>query len=338
MMRPFPFSLSLLALLCAGAPALAMDPVEMAPLGAWRGRMVLDEQTGAFSYCTIENSFDKGFSTIIAQNGDHETNIAIVFGDPRLALDRKYEIRLDIDGKLQRNVDGFAADSKLLVAPTGNDPEFLKALSTGKTLTFTGSVDAVTFQLGDIRQPISDLTSCVDVSAPKPTKTLENGGDTLLPKPLSVILRAAGLGKAEVVELPGTPENRPIDYAWNFGPILGGAEQITLKPGEDFLKKSMAYIDVLAPLCPGTFSQEVGKPENFGNLHLLEADMACLGGNRETSAALVFYQVGDTLTVFFHEAALPDRAMADNARANIIHVLRYLIKGEGDPLPAPARK
>ncbi len=333
MMRRLALSLSLLAFLGAVAPAHAVPKVSMNPVGEWNGRLVMDEETGAFSYCAIETRFDQGFSAIIAQNSASETNIAIAFGDPRLAMDQKYEIRIAIDGRMQKNVDAFAADPKVLVAPTGNDPQFLDALAHGKTLSLTGSADGVEFQLGNIAQPMADLAACVEAATPKPTKTLDKDDGNLIPKPLAVILRAAGLGKAEIVDLPGSPDERPIDYAWNFGRMLGGAEQMTLKPGEDFIRKSMAYIDTLAPLCPGTFSQEVGTPENLGNIRIMEADMACLGGPRETSASLVFYQVGDAMTVFFHEAALADRAMADAARTNILHVLHYLIKGEGSPLP-----
>ena len=103
---------------------------------------------------------------------------------------------------------------------------------------------------------------------------------------------------------------------------------MTMLVGDDFLKKSLGYIDTLAPLCTGTFSQEVGKPETIGNIRLLEADMACLGGSRETAAALIFYQVGGTLTVFFHEAPIAERATAEAARDNIGRVLRYLVTGE----------
>jgi len=240
MMRRLPFCLSLLVLAATCGPAFAIDPVEMKPLGDWHGRMVLDEESGAFSYCAIENRFDRGFSAILAENAMHELNIAIAFGDPRLMTDRKYELRLDIDGNIQRNVEGFAANAKVLVAPTGNDPEFAHALATGRKLTLTGSVDAVTFNLGNIAQPMADLAACVGVSAPKPTRILESGGDAIIPGPLAVILRSAGLGKAEVVELPGSPEDRPIDYAWNFGPVLGGAEQTAVMPGDDFLKKSLS--------------------------------------------------------------------------------------------------
>jgi len=51
--------------------------------------------------------------------------------------------------------------------------------------------------------------------------------------------------------------------------------------------------------------------------------------------------VADTLTVFFHEAAIKDRALAEEARDNISRVLHYLVKGDdkkAEKKATPAKK
>lgn len=296
-----------------------------APTGEWRGGAVTGEG-GAFAYCVTENLYDNGLALVFARNAAGETNIAIGIPGATLPQGQQYRMRLAIDESLVRDVQGVAAEGDLLVVAMGRDDAFYEASRKGARLTVEGPTDSAVFRLTGTSKALADLRDCVA----REGVTSGGGGGTGQPFPdaLVAILDAAGLDEARPLVLDTVPrENRPADFAWRLGPVFGGVLERSVPAGSDFSTLASAYVDALRARCQGEWSADLGTGEVFADVTIGTGKVGCVGPENTIHVALLVYLTDTNIfTVFFHEAAREDGALADQARDALATVIRQLAR------------
>ncbi|CAK0767924.1 hypothetical protein CCP2SC5_420032 [Azospirillaceae bacterium] len=186
------------------------------------------------------------------------------------------------------------------------------------------------------------MKSCVDNARAKtPTTTKKdnttNAETPVFPKSLQAILRAAGLKDIQPLPLAaGAANERPADFVWRYGSVLGGMLENTVSDGRDLVALTKSYLDMLKTVCEGTFSAKPDPIEALPAATLRTATVECSGDKGRAHAALLLYFTRTHLfTVFFHEGGEADQKQTDQARDAIARVIRDLARKPPPPPGGP---
>ncbi|MCW2246187.1 hypothetical protein M2352_001778 [Azospirillum fermentarium] len=334
-----------LAAMLAAAPAVAADkkaPPKKEPeaakpageipaqsqKGVWGGGPVVTKD-GGFSFCKVESRFEQGHLLLIARNQPGEINIGLGIPGATLPPSQKWKITLTIDGKTKREREAVAPQGDLLVIPQGKDDDFYTALMAGSVLRIQSDTDNVAFELKGTKKLLGDLKTCADTSGK------ENSLPPPLPPPplpypqaLTAILSAAGFRDLVPVSFDDIPPGqRPADYAWRFGSVMGGVEEREVISDSSLEELSQGYATALKDKCAGQGSVTIGQEETLEGLSLRTGSVECVTADRKIHVAMLFYLTKSKLfTVFFHEGGEAERAVVDTARDNLTNVIRTLAK------------
>lgn len=348
-----------IAAMLAAAPAVAADkkappkkpepeaakPAAEGPpqpqKGVWGGGPVMTKD-GAFSFCKVESRFEQGHLLLIARNQAGEVNIGLGIPGASLPGNEKWKISLSVDGKARREREAVAPQGDLLVIPQGKDDEFYSALMGGNALRIQSDTDNVAFELKGTKKLLTDLKSCAD------TAGKENSLPPPLPPPplpypeaLTAILSAAGFRELVPVNFDGVPPGqRPADYAWRFGAVMGGVEEREVISDSTLEELIQGYTSVLRDKCRGESTEAIGPEETLEGVSLRTGSVDCTTPEGKVHVALLFYLTKSKLfTVFFHEGADSEREVIVKARDNLTSVIRTLAAAPppkaGDAQPAP---
>ena len=304
-----------------------------APIGDWRGGAVADPN-GKFAYCVAENRFDNKLALVIARNPNGETNLAIGIPGAGMAKGTKFPMSVRVDETVKRSFTGIAVEPDLLVVSTGKDDELYEGMRKGSRLIMQGPTDTAIFQLRGTGKALGELKSCAQngggvIGTPKPGAPNAQAGQkppATLPETLRAILNAAGLRQAVPLSLAGVPEDRrPADFAWKIGPVFGGVREARAPAEATFEALTTNYLDVLKQRCSGAFTATPAAIETLPRVTLRTANVTCTPAEGKINVSILFYKSqGDIFTVFFHEAADADVALANQARDGLAQVVRKL--------------
>jgi hypothetical protein len=305
-----------------------------APIGDWRGGAVADPN-GKFAYCVAENRFDNKLALVIARNPNGETNLAIGIPGAGMAKGTKFPMSVRVDESVKRDRTGTAVEPDLLVVSLGKDDELYESMRKGSRLIMQGPTDTAIFQLRGTGKALGELKSCAQsgsgtIGTAKPGAPNAQGGQkpvaVTLPETLRAILNAAGLRQAVPLSLAGIPEDRrPADFAWKIGPVFGGVREARAPAEATFESLTTTYLDVLKQRCSGAFTATPAAIETLPRVTLRTANVSCTPAEGKINVSILFYKSqGDIFTVFFHEAADADVALANQARDGLAQVVRKL--------------
>lgn len=320
-----------------GAPAAqAPAPTKTGPAvleDGWEGGPAKDKD-GKFAYCAIEGRFDTGNSLMVARNPKGEMNLGIGIPGADLPGGQQWKVKVSVDGKLTRDRVAVAPKPDMLVVPNGKDDELFNAMMNGKELIFSSDADRIVFQLKGTKKILTDLKTCVDKAGDVPPLTTasgtgKNGKDGKakdLPAGLADLLKAAGVREVQPVSLDNIPKNeRPADLAWRIGPIMGGIRERVVGDDAKLADLTEAYVEAMKKRCEGTHNATLNPVEDLSGLALRTGAMDCTLKEGNLHVSLTFFLSSAHLfTVLFHEAADPDKALADKVRDNLAEVLRKL--------------
>lgn len=306
-------------------PSVRSQLIEGEPQQDWNVVSIVDEETGAFSYCSVENRFDNGLSLAIARNPQGRTNIAVGFGAPRLETGARYELQVRIDDRIDRDITGFAAEPGVLVVPLGEDEAIYRALGGGARLFIKGPNDAVAFSLVDSADALRVLAECVAEGAGRAaTQNKRRSPEThqaTMPA-LAAILSQAGLNVDAIRSLSNrTGDGRyTMDYAWRLDGFYGGAAEID--QDADLEVVFGAFVDRLQSRCSGRVSRQLSPVERVGPLRATRAVIECREILPPGYAAVFAYADGRVVTIILHEGDVSDKAEIEAATDAVAAVIR----------------
>jgi hypothetical protein len=133
---------------------------------------------------------------------------------------------------------------------------------------------------------------------PAPVAQLEPAaGETVAPAFLSSLLEAANI--------PASADSRnPEVLVWGMeGEVYGSGEERKLDPKAGLEAAVTAYMNEARGRCPGDFANTSGKIRKLKGKQVVESEIACLDGQNDAAAAVLFVVKGSDLAVISHETA-----------------------------------
>lgn len=325
--------------------------------GSWQPGHVppKDKQPG---YCFVEAQFSNRMTLVVARTQSGRINLALGMPNGVLTEGRRTAVQLRIDAGKPLEAGAFAVAKDMLILPLTQDEAWYQSLRRGHTLFILGPEDSAAFSLEGSGEALQQLTDCARTAesagaaslpasgsgtgarlggsdTPSPgTAGKDPGAEPLpimrLPETLASILIAAGMANAEPIDLSHLPEaQRPADYAWRFGKVLGGVREARVPPDAEFERLTEAYVAELKARCSGSFTPTLDGVDDRGPLKIRMGRAACTppAGSTapELTVSLVFYltDAGD-YAFFFHEAPPAERPVAEEASRRIAGVLRAM--------------
>ena len=135
------------------------------------------------------------------------------------------------------------------------------------------------------------------------------------------------LGQAHIVS---TDAIKPVDingdssvivYSWDADKLYGSAEQKLLKDAAHFDDYVEAYLNKTEQRCPGEFAAIPAVVKDQPDLQVATYEIACVGGDSEAAASLVFYREGDVFTSVAHEADIGSMDVAMDVSDRLLGAL-----------------
>lgn len=111
-------------------------------------------------------------------------------------------------------------------------------------------------------------------------------------------------------------------YRWQTGHLYGSAEMKEISGMSGFDPSISQYIDKTKRRCQGDFAAVPGKEYTTMGGKIKSYEIACVAGQVQSSAALVFYGRGNTFTTFAHEGSALYMQDAMNIRDRLIDALK----------------
>lgn len=329
------FMLTASALAAETKPSTESPKEPMQPKGQWETRAIRDKG-GEFRYCLIQSAYDTGHTLIVARTPANELNIGVGIPGAKMPAGEKWSVKVGIDDTKPSDKVAVAAQPDLLVVPYGDDQDLHDQLAGGKLLTVRSATDRIAFALKGSRKAMGDLKSCVAQKG-KGYEAKVEAPESPYPETLTAILAAAGFRQVQPVDLSKMPEKeRPADYAWRVGSMLGGVRERSVPAEAKLTELAAGHVAELTARCAATASSSLGEPETLKGMSLLTASLDCSQKERAIHVSMVFYLTENHLfTVFFHEVPAADKAVAANARDSIARVLRNVATAPPPSAKAP---
>ncbi len=139
---------------------------------------------------------------------------------------------------------------------------------------------------------------------------------------MSGLLENAGIRLSKPVEK--VAEVSSADFAafrWQTGPAFGSAEQRPIRNVSEFGAYVDTYISKTKARCQGDFAASPTVTQGQGADQVSSYEIACVGGDAASSAAVVFFVRNNLFTVIAHEAGTDAMDVAMEDRDRILSVL-----------------
>lgn len=204
-----------LACLAAGASPAAAAELEARKIRNWTAGAYSDDQTGAFTRCTMSVSYKSGITLLFSIDKKYEWSMALVDPDWKLTVGAVHPIRFAIDDLKPFNAQAKVLSRTMVGIPLADNAALFNAFRAGELLEIRAASDTFQFRLDGTSDGLAWLVSCVkryETWVP-PTAKAGNPFDGTPPKQQAA--------KTEAV--PGRTETRRISIAtfaakaWGIG-------------------------------------------------------------------------------------------------------------------------
>jgi len=299
---------------------------------------------GRPGFCLAEHKYDDGKRLVIAVSPRKEINLEVSVPNAGFIKGEQYDLNLSLEKGAEngnrekpfsRFVRAIALDDKSILLQMGSNPKFREALANKDVLALEAAGEKIAFDLPDMALTLEKLHDCN-------RKAIEtkSGKAKVMPEKLMALLAASGLNSIEPLPMDNIPaEERPSDYAWKTGRLLGGIRERMVRENKSLASLSGLYLQGLKKRCAGSFRAETGKQETFGRLEMMSVNAECVSGKRkggkgkgeapDLAVALLFYITdAGRFTVFTHESLLENKDEAAAARDSIRRVITKLASSE----------
>ena len=136
-----------------------------------------------------------------------------------------------------------------------------------------------------------------------------------------LIIQAAVSTPDKIKRVEDEPQDVIAAYQWNGGSIYGSAEQKPISSPAQFDDLVKDYLERTQSRCPGEFAIVPDDTVDGGLMRADSYEVACVGGNVSSGAALLFFNQGGTFTVVAHEAPTEELSNAMNMRNQVKRVV-----------------
>jgi hypothetical protein len=147
-----------------------------------------------------------------------------------------------------------------------------------------------------------------------------------LPTGLQKLLTLAGLAQAEplsLVDIP--PADRPADYMWKIGAVIGGARQRDVPADKSLDEFVGLHLAALKEKCGASFTAQTGKDQRLLDLTLTTADATCARADHPVFLAVLYYlSAAHQLSIITHEGPPDARTAALAARDSLVRAIGSL--------------
>ena len=280
------------------------------------------EANGAFGFCLSESALSDGRKLTIALSPTDEINLGLTIPGGGFTLGAHYDLAVTPDHGKERSVRAVAIDANSLLLQMGNSPPFTKALMDSKNLGVAGGGKSMVFALPAMSTTFDALKRCISDNKNKIDQRAAEA-EKIMPETLKALLVAAGLKDIVPLRMDNLPpEQRPADFIWRTGKILGGVRERIAPKDKSLTELVGLHIQGLKNKCAGTFKAEINREETAPGLQLRTAEAECRmkkteegSGEKNVEVALLFYlTAANRFTVFTHESDSANKAEATAAR------------------------
>lgn len=266
--------------------------------------------TGAFGFCLADYAYDDGRKFTVALSPEEEINLGVTVPQAGFKAGAKYDLTLTPEKSAPQPVRATATASDTLLFRMGSAPAFATALAAATAIDLlAANGKTMRFATPDNAALLAALKAC---NAEHKGKAQTAG----LPEPLRQLLTLAGFATLKVLPLDHVPPaQRPADFVWQVGPVLGGVRERENSGGKTLAELSGLHIAGLKKKCDGAFTAVFDREQTAPGLTLRTAQARCkrqtAAGERAVSVALLFYQTAaGRFTTFTHECGDADEAEA----------------------------
>lgn len=269
------------------------------------------DENGAFGFCLADYVYDDGRKFTVALSPEEDINLGVTVPQAGFKAGAKYDLTLTPEKSAPQPVRATATASDTLLFRMGSAPAFAATLAAAAAIDLlAANGKTMRFATPDNAATLAALRAC---NAEHKSKT-QTAPD--LPEPLRQLLALAGFTTLKVLPLDHVPPaQRPADFVWQVGPVLGGVREREHSGDKTLAELSGLHIAGLKKKCDGAFTAAFDREQAASGLTLRTAQARCkrqtASGERTVSVALLFYQTAaGRFTVFTQECAAADEAEA----------------------------
>lgn len=287
------------------------------------------EASGAFDYCIGEQPYADGRRFTIALSPKKEVNLGLSIPKAGFKKGAHYDIALRLDEASPRMIRARALDDETLLLQMGGNVSFLDSLQGARLLSAGSGKKEIPFALPKMEAFLKTLEACVTDNRDKRYEqaAAQQSLPEEIPDSVKNLLASAGvrpISPLSTKDIP--PENRPADYLWQTGNILGGIRERNAPTGSSLFDMIGLHMQGLKKKCPGSFKAEVEREQTAPGLQLRVAEASCTPprgkGNSAILVGLVFYMMDDGMfTVVTHEGFEKEKKAIFSARDGIARAM-----------------
>lgn len=293
------------------------------------------EPDGRFGFCLVTHTYSDGRKMTLAQSPENQVNLGLTIPDGHFEMGARYDIIITLDSQEGRKNRAQAIDDGTLLLQMGASPKFRKQLASAKTLSIGTATKAVAFALPTMNLLFDSLQTCLEKNRGQKNEVAAQS-ENALPETLKALLVTAGFTDVVPMQIEGVPpEERPADYIWTTGNVLGGIRERKALKGKSLSDLIGLYMKGLQDQCHGAFKVDIEREQKAGGLILRLASAVCAPQPQEKEStitvALLFYLTPKGgFTVFTHEGQNEDKTEALAARDKMAKAILTLAKTPAD--------
>ncbi|HAX92038.1 MAG TPA: hypothetical protein DCY07_07520 [Rhodospirillaceae bacterium] len=295
----------------ASTPALAASaPQKAAPKAAkqppYQTRPVF-EPDGNFGFCIADYPYQDGRKLTVAMSPVGQINLGFTIPGAGFQIGAKYDLMLTLGEGKSRKVRAQAIDNEAVLLQMGATPLFRKKLSASTNLQLGTEKKNIEFSLPTMEPLLTSLDGCLKSNKGKvdPKAAM---AEQAMPETLKALLVTAGFTDVAVMDMSKIPpDERPADYIWKTGTVLGGIRERRAPEGKSLSDLIALHMQGLKARCAGTFKADIEREKKAEGLVLRLAQASCAPPAEEKDApavtvAILFYLTDrGGFTSFSHE-------------------------------------
>jgi hypothetical protein len=166
----------LAAALCVGvsfdlAHAATLESYQV---GNWQAAAYSDDQSGAFTHCTMSAFYSTGSTLLFSISGNFAWSVGVLNNAWNLPADSAYNVTYSIDGSMPSYSSGKAATSNEIDFPLPADEGLYNRLRYGSQITISVMGQQLFFTLEGTQRGLGSLLDCAQRHAAAPPATAGN--------------------------------------------------------------------------------------------------------------------------------------------------------------------
>ncbi|MEM7302697.1 MAG: hypothetical protein AAF468_16595 [Pseudomonadota bacterium] len=302
-------------------------------VGAWKGTVQVDAQTGQFTHCTGSARYRSGIKLIFSISRNQKWGVGFSKDSWALNQGSTYNVRYQVDRRIIRSGQATAMTENMAMIRLPGSSRLFYEMRRGRLLKVAAGNDVLKFSLKSTNRLLKSLLRCsvanrnlvanVGNNTPlasnepfddvkrQPVATTQN--DTKVEWMSETRQRAIALMKEVGVKISFvSPQESPAlyrnyDTVWQMGKFMGTMRVFPFADGNDIIE---TFVKVERSRCEGSFETR-SKPSSVNGTPVQMASAICVksDGSQWSAFYAVYPRSNGTnymLTAFTATATLPD--------------------------------